>query len=290
MNSERTHLMIGLPETGKTTFLAAFWCWVSDSRTNGTLHADALPADRQYLNEIARVWLQGNVQPRTNTGSVFQVSMTLSDPSTHQQSNIVFPDLSGELFETQWSKRQWDTDYDRLVRDAHGLILFVHPDRLQPGYTIPEVEAGAALIRGANASANAPVAESQGQTPWEPRLAPTQVVLIDLLQFILDDPCFVPALRVSTVISAWDLVKAEAKTPTRWLSDYLPLLDQFILTNRARIENRTFGISAQGGDYANSEARKTLLARNALDRIEAVDDAGMRSDITAPIRWLMTAD
>jgi stage III sporulation protein SpoIIIAA len=55
-SSASNQLIIGLPETGKTTFLAALWHVVTSEEVNESLRLERLHGDSKYLNEISAKW------------------------------------------------------------------------------------------------------------------------------------------------------------------------------------------------------------------------------------------
>ena len=56
---DQTHLLMGIPTAGKTSFLAAFWYAVRDSKDDAPLTVEVLPDHRTYLNAICDKWLAG---------------------------------------------------------------------------------------------------------------------------------------------------------------------------------------------------------------------------------------
>ena len=58
-------LLIGLPETGKTTFLAALWQVVESDEVPGALRLEKLHGDREHLNKIRADWLCCSPMGRT---------------------------------------------------------------------------------------------------------------------------------------------------------------------------------------------------------------------------------
>jgi len=286
----KCHLLVGLPSAGKTTFLAAFWYVVKNATSHDALRIQVLPDDQGYLNGICDVWMKGKPQQRTPSGHVHQVSMRLVDPATNLAADIVFPDLSGEMFGQQWAHRQWAAEYDALARTAAGMMLFIHPQYIEDACNIADIARGVNILTdGAKSpcASGVPAQDLQRATPWDPLRAPTQVVLIDLVQFMVGEPCWLPKMKVCVVVSAWDLVERQGKPPGQWLKAEMALLYQYLTTNIRTIEYCVFGVSAQGGDLGNEETRKLLLDEaEPAKRIRVFNGTGERSDITMPIRWL----
>src|ERR1039457_3369894 len=123
----RTVVSIGLRETGKTTYLAAFWDVIGSGDVQGSLELVETTGDMQYLNEIRICW--ANCQPITRTGPASNkpVSMLVRHALTGQSTELAWTDMLGEQFERQWTERAWTRGYQELVERAVGALLFVHP-------------------------------------------------------------------------------------------------------------------------------------------------------------------
>ena len=289
--SDSKVLVIGLPFTGKTTFLAALWAVVSSGEVPGSLTLEKLEGDKQYLNEIRATWADVQKLDRTKIADERVVSMRLKDEASGRCGEILFRDMSGESFEQQWTHRIWSQDYATLVQEAGGAILFVHPRQVKDTVLIAKKDAAAAIIRGSATEEPAPAESSGGKLPQYPTYSSTQIHLVEALQFILRERER-SHLRLSVVVSAWDLIEtAYGKgkvTPEQWLASSLPLLDQFIRANHESISLSVFGVSAQGGEL--SEAKELRKTMRAVDRIEVVPTSGGSNDITLPVRWATGMD
>jgi hypothetical protein len=131
--------------------------------------------------------------------------------------------------------------------------------------------------------------DGDGDTPvaqWEPSLAPRQVQLVELLQFIAGRDYFKPPFRLALVVSAWDKLKATGISPAKWFATQVPLLFQFVESNRNLFEYTIYGVSAQGGDYGQADK---LTEMDPSERIDVVSSDGRNSshDLTEPLLWLM---
>ena len=93
-----SYLLMGLPATGKTTFLAALWYLVQDSEAKSTLMLDHVVGDVRHLNDIREHWLKCTPVPRTPTASELLLSMFLKERESGQALTLHVPDLVGELF------------------------------------------------------------------------------------------------------------------------------------------------------------------------------------------------
>src|SRR3954469_5796126 len=101
--SEHQVLVMGLPKTGKTTFIAALWDVVETEKVAGSLVLDGVDGNQQHLNEIRDAWADCRELSRTLIGKEKILSMTLKDRSSGVKGRIALPDMDGEAFERQWT-------------------------------------------------------------------------------------------------------------------------------------------------------------------------------------------
>lgn len=279
-------VIIGLPESGKTTFLAALWHLVTARDQDTVLHFDGLKeGDASHLNAIAARWRDAKVQDRTAIEGGRVVSMNLRSASGEKVC-LTFPDMPGEEYRRMWEERECD----KVVAEnlaAGNVLLFVHSDSIRfPLWVKDEREAAARLdLEG----------HSDEIQPWRPEVAPTQVQLVDLLQALRNDPLDAGPRRLAVMLSAWDLAAGEQLSPEAYLAAKLPLLSQYLRFARHQWEWRVYGLSAQGGVYdlaqsgEPSEAAESLRGLDlASSRIRLLGPTPDTSDITEPIAWLVS--
>lgn len=280
-------LVIGLPAAGKSTYLAALWELVDSGHIKSVLRLGSVAnTDRTYLNRIRDRWLKCEPIEHT-TGNEEQL---LSIPLLGRESKafeLRVPDLSGETFQRQWIERQWLAEFRSLAENSIGCLLFINPEKVVEPAWLDEAMVAQAELPSEPSEPGEPGeghVDKQPVTPWNPEKSPTQVVLVDLLQSLLRFKAGRP-FKVAVIISAWDLVQGQGLTPAEWVGQQLPLLDQFLWSNRARCTGETFGISAQGGDLKKNKD-ELQNADSPSDRLICVFKGASNHDISAPIRWL----
>ena len=290
MSREFSCLMVGLHATGKTTFLAATWYVVNHTdEVPGALRLNQLKGDDHYLGGICADWLQYKEVQRTKVGAEGQASMELRDDASGTVIEVAFPDLSGERFRQQVEERHTDHDYIRLLSGCDGVLLFTHTGTLISPTRIDEAEDLVAIIDVEEAAE--PPAHEDPQ-PWDPKMLPSQVKLVELLQILEELRGPGSILRVGLILSAWDLVQDADGGPEAFVQNRLPLLHQFISTNTGSFQVKSFGVSAQGAPL-DSEAKRKALASETYQpasRIMVKDGSRTSMDITTPIKWLMESD
>jgi len=281
---ESKQLLIGLPGTGKSTFLAALWFEAERGETQWAI--SDLGPDLEHLNALTDRWLRCDAIERSALGREAIVSMQFADRESRQIVRVFFPDLAGETFEDQWVSRHCSKEYFEIARETDRVLLFIHPQKLRQGERIEDFLEVAGEEREGKAEAL--------EVPRQPERDPTQVILVDLLQILTWPPISHDSLKVAVLLSAWDLVEREQQAggvprvgPDRWFSNQLPLLDQFLKSNADCVQFRVFGVSAQGGDYEDANEREKLLQMaNPVERIGMVASGSRGHDLTAPLTWL----
>lgn len=290
----RSLVAIGLPEAGKTTFLAALWHVTEREEVPGSLRLEKISENAKHLNAIKNDWLTFTRVVRTVRGQEQSATLWLRDESG-VIGEVIFPDLSGESFQDAWKERHWTKEYNQLITDAGSVLLFIHPNTLTEPYTIAEAQkmAEAASPHGEDDSATGDGDETT-QPPevakaWDPEKVPTQVQLVELLQFAhhcikADRP-----IRIAVIISAWDLVKEDypgEAGPNNWLERRTSYLHQYLKSNFELFRFRVYGVSAQGGDLKND--REHLLSfQCASDRIVIEGPDSRPHDLSEPVRWCL---
>lgn len=287
-------LVIGLPESGKSTFIAALWEVVRAFVIPGAMHFEGLDGDDDYVNQIHTSWVQGEPLERTKVKRSIPVRIKLSNTNPDKELvELVLPDLDGELLKRQWTKREWSTDYEANLQDATGLLLFLSARNVREGTLLdPTHEQLAQLIPTRQAAVELSIPKSEEHAlPFDAEKVPTQTMLVELLQFILRWMPESRRMRLAVIISAWDI--AEKGNPELKPDDWLKrkptaLLSQFLRANPESFDYRVFGISAQGGELDDPEM-KTRLKREPYpaNRIKVVDNEYVGHDVTLPIQWLM---
>ena len=280
-------LLVGLPSSGKTTFLAALWHVIFRRDVDGALELEVLDTLVDHLNDLTGRWLRFEVANRTSIDAeqIAEISIKHSDGASITE--IVVPDLAGESIQRSLADRQWSAGLRDYVHDSTGVLLFVHPKEISEPWPILD----AMEIAGAEASPSpeSGMTDASAESEWSANQVPTDVQLVDLLQLLCAEIA-TERFRLAVIVSAWDLVDEEG-APSEWLAKELPLVDQFLNSHhRSRFDVRVYGVSAQGGEIPQDRDHlKSLLT--ASERIRVVRDANAAShDITEPLRWVVDVD
>lgn len=278
--STQLHSILGLPRSGKTTFLAALWHLLDAGEVSTKLVLDKLVGDHAYLNAITEAWRRCEEVPRTSMAAETVVTIYVHVPATGQKVALRFPDLSGESFKLQFATRACTADYVDSYNNPGGMLLFTSANRPSDGMTLADV--GPAI---ADAEEALETTEASVEAEWTADAVPEQVRLVDLLQFLQRPPFVRRQRRLAVIVSAWDEVLEPKPTPDQWIARELPLLHQFLANNPETFSVRTYGVSAQGGDVAGDQ-RMTLAKQTPSLRVRCVGVDTDPHDLTAPLVWL----
>lgn len=278
--SRQRYVFVGLPATGKTTYLVALYDAVKDSPASKLRVEKIFEGGRHYIEARRQEWLQ--CRPLTRTPQTpEQIDLTLREVGTSTVHMISIPDIDGEAFRGLVDEHEIRSDIKQLVSDAEGVLFFVNPSKVEENPAIDELGYEPA-DSGSSAAESEPV--------WKPEYASPQVKFVVILQ-LLREWTTRDRLRIGLVVSALDVLDGgpDENKPAQYLKSRLPLLSQYLKSNSDFFEWATFGVSGQGGDYKKDEQR-LLEHASAADRVRVVvnDEQAPTQDITAPLRWLFT--
>jgi len=284
--SGKIHISVmGLPSSGKTTFLAALWHMVREVGANTVLSFDVLSqGNYEHLNVLAKRWRSGTIQQRTQVSGAKAVTMRLKDADDHKVE-VSFPDLPGEDFSRMWERRELDKGMLETLT-ASSLVLMINGDTIK----LP-----AWLVEWNMLQSKMRIAPSKNDAvEWSADLAPTQVRIVDLLQMLMSGELNIGRRRLAILISAWDKVEGDGLTPAEILESKLPLLNQYLRSGRDPWSWKVWGLSAQGGVYEDPDKGESFAETDRLrdlerpsDRIKVVDGGALCSDLTKPLKWLI---
>lgn len=287
---EADFVIVGLPASGKTTFLAALWHLVESEEAECRLALDSYEGELAHLNRIAEAWRNFQKVPRTSQVGDVDVAIRLVDRETGVKATATFPDLAGETFDAQVEVRRCRPEFIEDVAEGDGILLFISAD--VKGEALSVVELNAMMPPSAVENAEPLDADAQdGQPPaieWEPKMVPAQVRVVQLLSDLLRSPFEPRRRRLALMISAWDLVRGMGLSPRGWLAAQMPLVDQFLRTNRDSFDLEVYGVSAQGLSLDDGAAIDQATLLEPSRRILIVGPQGESHDLTSPLVWMMS--
>jgi len=246
-------VVLGLPEAGKSSFIAALSHVLQFQEVETLLSLEKLADEDKYLHELRADWQSCKPFERTTGGPVHPITLHLKDKDAFK-GEFFFPDIAGEEFEEQWSGREWSSEFTDAISKATGLLLFINAKNLRKPLSIVDVtnaksallaavegldgadeddepvnvnvlgedergndtkmSAGEAIAREVATQNEEDMPASAGNpTLWNPREADAQAKIVDTLQEVAR---YVDGRRwrLGIVVSAWDVVKEQAPTLT----------------------------------------------------------------------------
>lgn len=285
--STTRHTILGFPNSGKTTYLAALWHVIDAGTTNTSLKLKKITGDTTYLNKIMQTWIKCQQVPRTLMSSEEMVEMFVRNTVTHEAIVLSLPDFSGETFQAIYADRECEEHFTRGFEGDGGILFFINADRPNDMMSVldhvfeNDFEAGDAN--------NEHQAEPDPIEDFDPRKVPEQTRIVDFLQILQDKPFYSQRRRLVLAISAWDVVENDSISPSDWVAREMPLLAQFLENNTQDFNVRYCGISAQGGEFTE-ETRTDLLKLDPSKRVVCEWDGSTSTDITQPLTWLGSDD
>ena len=292
-------LLVGLPSTGKTTFVAALWHVIEAGEVETSLELSGPDENLEYVNRIRERWLKAEEVERTKGNTPNRVHFEALDKDSGATTTIDLPDIAGETYNSHLTDRQWGSAFAETTEDANGVLLFIHPEEVREPTMIPETydeefeESSTSVSPPASTGKEVQAGEQKSdEVRWDMEKAPTHVQMVELVQFLDNQLDCVRPFPVCVIISAWDLVESatlpeqNAPKPSDWLEESLPLLHQYLRANPERFSTRVYGVSALGGSLESD--RDSLRAKlNQSERVRVRRGHEETHDITAPLKWSM---
>lgn len=263
---KRTYYIVGLPASGKTTFLAALGYCLINNENKQCKYTLGNFEDFDYISALSNRWAECEMLERTSMNTEEGIVLPLIDDNG-DLVEIVVSDKSGEQFSNMVSERKIPIEKISEIEGSEKIILFVNPDNISSDVMISDV----------NEEFRVSSEDIVGFK--EERYMHEQAEYVELLQAISELKRDTIYLKV--VISAWDTYEGACK-PEELLKEKMPLLWQYLASNKEKIICEFWGVSAQGGALDDSEIQEKL--RNELypsNRVIVVNEAGETSkDLT----------
>lgn len=274
-------LIIGMPNSGKSTYIAALRHLLVANEVHTELELSGLAEDEAHLNRLEDEWLACEQVERTKTGTESWVEFNVKDRVSGLQTTLSIPDLRGENFEQPACSGQCNRALHSALLETDGVLLFTNADREDDMLLIADFMD----ILGPSE----PATESEiPREIFRPENMSEEVKVVEFLQIANRRPARPRKRKLGMIISAWDVVTAiEETTPDKWFQEHRPMLSQFLESNQDFWDIRIYGISAQGGKLPKmKEDLEKIICPS--ERIIVVGHDAQRHDLSAPLRWLMT--
>jgi len=237
--------------------------------------------------------LRGEFAPRTSREVHDQTEIPVKSTAAESdfRGTLIVPDLPGEQILSVFRSRQWSEEWENKIKDGCGCLFFIRVDSKE--LIAPLDWMTAASHFGGTLPDAAPARDDDGKDK-----PPTQVVLVDWLQFLRK--AFTQKVgggyrpRIGIVVSAWDLAPEDQKSkgPGKWIEDNLPLLSQFVDANSDDFHFEYFGVSVTEGDFdADPDFKAEYFRRDPRTAGEVIHTLlgaiETTHDVTLPVAWAL---
>lgn len=262
-------LVVGLPETGKTSYLAAFWIVERDGTSGHILSFNKRPDNTTYLDDIGNNWLAQAVISRSSTIEK-ELVFNLKHNESGSVIELAIPDFKGERYKRVLQNEN-PPEIEKWLSECNGVLFFLPPTRER----VFNEEMGVKPKKGEVKNAiDFSIDEIE---PW--------IQNIELLRYIHEEKGDV---KISFCVSKWDLMMSKDMTVKQWIEKEHLFFHTYVEHHFSNV--RFFGVSAQGLDY---DKRGDLTE----DKVSELTDEGKRAyissgtdkdyDITKPLAWLL---
>lgn len=275
----KKYYIIGLPSSGKTTFLAALGYVLNMSDKNAIKLNSC--RDMEYISNISGQWSSCKRMEHTHIESLEEIRMTVRE-SGGDEYELVLPDRAGERFKKKHKSEHSEVELHTALQENEKILFFVNPALIRPEPMIGTISKKYREFKNGEIISQPSKTEAESGSPVSSEFAlGDQAEHVELLQSILASE--LPSIHITIVVSAWDVFMGseEIKKPEDTLYQYLPLLWQVIESHKSTLHVSYWGISAQGGNWDDPEEKKNLLNTPCQKRAFAIDSEGNRvNDIT----------
>ena len=264
----KKYYIIGLPDSGKTSFIGALGYYLISNETNDSALCLDNINDMDYINQIAEQWAMCEKAIRTSETAFYNISLNLRIKETDSKINITMPDQSGETFRHIINRKVIDKERYKQLSGCEEILIFINPSRIKRDALIPDIP------EEIRTETNAKV---DMKSECHLNIQAEYVQMLQYLYYIRNS-----STNLKIIVSAWDMYLGY-ELPEKVLKDRVPLVWQFLYANEERFHCEYWGISAQGGDLNIEEEKQKLLEyENNIERIIVVNHRGEKSnDITS---------
>lgn len=278
-------ILVGTPDSGKSNYVARFWEAVRQGRSR--IYSHTPPDDLEYVEELLEHLSSGEFVPRTNKSDT-AITRNITIPfapadSMEEESNLLIPDVTGEIWSTAVEDFEFPENWMRQLRDSYAAMLFVRIGSELNTQPLDWVTARELLSQGVVSEGN-------------PQAIPTQVSLCELIRFLeisLPPRKDGKLRKLAVIVTAWDRLNVEesALGPKSFLVSNFPLFAGKI-ENCRDLDIKVFGMSVVGGDLEEDpEFKEEFLNKGFSGSGYVVTEINgvleWDPDITLPVAWLI---
>ncbi len=264
-------LIIGPPDSGKTTFIAQFLTRVKKRKSSITL--SKTPENIKAITDAVKRLAMG--EPPITTSADEHVKLVLPIKVNDKNIELICPDYGGEQVNDITEFMEIDKHWKRLLNSSDRWILFIRPHNITPEYDL-SISSYEDVIAEKSAESSSPALSEQSK-------------FIELLQSLLHvknigvkQSICTPSLSI--VLTCWDELNTK-ETPVEILQSKLPMLLHFIETVWRKDAFNIFGLSSQEFPLDTAEAKDKYQDELPENFGYMIDQDGMKDkDITKLVK------
>lgn len=265
-------IIVGLPESGKSTYIGAFWAIEKDGDTGHKLVCSKYPEDTTYLDSLKKDWNSQRMVNRSNQLEMKNIVLELTDTIENKQISLCIPDFKGERF-SNILQNNISSEVEDWLSESESVLFFIK-------YTEKDIlQEEMGENPDAQTSTSPTVLRLKDMSEWSKNIM--------LLKYIHEN--YDNIRKYTFCISAWDKVDQEQyPTAESWLKIKSPLFFNYLKHNIKKYG--LYGVSAQGLDYTEypqGETRETIQQRTEQYKRAYVYDTEQSFDITKPVYSLL---
>lgn len=275
---EKKCFIAGLPQAGKTTYIAALWDVIQREKGNFELQFTTSPQNASYLNEIWEYWMRMEKIERSKVPVPEDIKINVKRKLNGDELELDIPDFMGEQFQKiidrtlPESIMQWIEQSDRMLYLIN-LLGDANKD---------DVDNEESALDGIDRTKEKE--EATSLTP-ERMLDVSQNLMV--LKYISSHS---KIDKIAVGLSAWDNKLSSGKSPEGFLKDRAPVLYNFIKYHFR--DHLFFGVSAQGFDYKDKEVKGKDMKDKAKQSNRAFivygEEKEVSFDLTRPFNYLIS--
>lgn len=232
-------LIAGLPEAGKSTYIAALWATTRRTECSYELILSEKPNDADYLNKLSDKWLIAESVDRTLNEDPENITLKWEKRTTKELVSLTIPDFKGEIFTKLISGDVSQAINDSFV-NSEAVIVFIND--INPGTLDGEIGDKTEDTQSTNDTFTI---ESMSKLTQN-------ILLLKSIRKNMGD------CKIVIAVSSWDKNEAIKVSAEDWLKTEHRLFYNIIKNNFSK--SIIVGVSAQGGEY-NVENKAELAQK-----------------------------
>ncbi len=295
----------------------------------GALVAPYPPQNLEFVEKALEFLLKGEFAPRSNRDVAesthsFEVSVRKASNPNGPLSDIVVPDVTGELWKKTLETYEIPKDWMLSLERASGALLFVREGSEENEVALDWITCGKFLTQRAKARAARNAKNDATDSPADvsgeshtlpgalgndreqgseldddkskPTRIPTQIALCELLRFLefgMKRTQGQTRPRVAVLVTAWDRLDKEKRIqgPIAYLRSQYPMFAGR-LRDIETLEVKAFGVSVVSGDFADPVFKAEFYEKGMRNVGYVVTDDKpdeFLPDLTLPVSWVMSS-